>query len=206
MAEGDRAAIFTLYEEFGATIGAVLRRHIQRMGPERVRPDEVDGLIIDACFELFACASAWDPARGAMPWTWAERRLANLVARAIGIHADELDSDRVADIQEPSSGVAAADDTEEGDVLADLAVMDDRCELLSQALAKVASPRNRAVLLEVKVQSALGDPSPADTVGHRYGMRPDNVRQVVKRTRDRLRRLAAEDQRFAPLADLALLA
>ena len=206
MADGDRAGVFALYEEFGGAIAAVLRRHIRRMGPERVRPDEVDGLVIDACFELSACASAWNPAGGALPWNWAERRLANVVSRHIGVHTDELDDERVADAASTASAEATAVDGEEVEVLERLAVLDERCDLLAEALAKVATPRNRAVLLEVKVQSALGDPSPAETVGRRHDMRADNVRQAVKRTKDRLRRLAAEDARYAPLAGLALLA
>ena len=48
-------------------------------------------------------------------------------------------------------------------------------------------------------------PAGGRTIALAYGMRPDAVRQVVKRTRDRLRALASDDVRFAPLDELALL-
>jgi hypothetical protein len=61
------------------------------------------------------------------------------------------------------------------------------------------------LVLEVKVQAGLGDPSPAVTVGRRHGMRPDAVRQAVKRTLDGLRDLARSDVRYARLACLSFL-
>jgi hypothetical protein len=39
-----------------------------------------------------------------------------------------------------------------------------------------------------------------------YGLSTDSVRQQVKRARDRVRRLAAAEPRYAPLADLPVLA
>src|SRR5437763_863440 len=48
MAAQDRAAIFMLYNEFGAPIAAIMRRELRRMGVERVDADALDGLVIDA--------------------------------------------------------------------------------------------------------------------------------------------------------------
>jgi hypothetical protein len=53
---------------------------------------------------------------------------------------------------------------------------------------------------------ALGDPSPAVTVGALYGMKPASVRQQSRRTRLRLRALAETEPRFGPLAELAVVA
>jgi hypothetical protein len=66
-------------------------------------------------------------------------------------------------------------------------------------------PRDRAILLEVKLQTDAGDPSPANTVAREFGLQPAAVRQVVKRTCDRLRALAKNEARFAKLAGLPIL-
>ncbi len=80
------------------------------------------------------------------------------------------------------------------------------CALVLDALEHVATRRDRAIVLEVRVQVASGDPSPALTLARRHGLTPEVVRQVVCRVRARLNRLAACDDRFAPLADLPLVA
>lgn len=204
IAAGDRAAVFILANEFGGQIAALLRRQLRDFGVQAVNADDLDGLVTDACLELAACAPAWRPESGALPWTWAERRLRAVVSRFVGIHADPLgDAGREA-VAQPLARMAGpeGDDLE---VLGELARAHPHCALLLEALEQVASPRNRAILLSVKAQAALGDPSPAVTVAREHGMRPDAVRQVVKRVLDRLRSLAAGDEHFAPLADLPLL-
>jgi hypothetical protein len=67
MATGDPAPVFWLYVEFGGHIGAVMRRELRRLGVERIAPEELDGMVIDACFELFDCGAAWNPAGGGPP-------------------------------------------------------------------------------------------------------------------------------------------
>ncbi len=74
------------------------------------------------------------------------------------------------------------------------------CALVLDALEQVATRRDRAILLEVRVQMASGDPSAALTLARRHGLTPEVVLQVVCRVRARLNRLAACDDRFAPLA------
>lgn len=205
MAAGDRAAVFTLATEFGGQIAAVLRRQLREFGVDIVHPDDLGGLVTDACLELFACAPAWRPDGGALPWTWAERRLRALVSSFVGIHADPIAPGG----PEAAAEAVASPSVPEGDeveVLAELARLRPECALLVEALERVASARNRVILLSVKAQAAAGDPSPAVTVAREHGLRPDAVRQVTKRVLDRLRALAAVDERFAPLADLALLA
>jgi hypothetical protein len=107
-----------------------------------------------------------------------------------------------------ASPASAGRDVAGGDPVATLrALAESRPELrlLREGLDRVSGPTQQAMLLEVKVQAALGDPSPAVTVGRMSGVRPDTVRQTVKRVLDRLRRLAASDPHFAPLAGLPLL-
>src|SRR5438132_11248909 len=91
MAAGDQAAIFMLYGEFGAPLAGLARRELRRMGVERVDPDELDGLVMDACLALFDSAGSWDPDGGALPWNWARQKLAALASGFVGQHADSLD-------------------------------------------------------------------------------------------------------------------
>ena len=81
-------------------------------------------------------------------------------------------------------------------------------EDLQVALQSVASERDRRVFLEVAVQEASGDPSPANTVAHMFGLRPAAVRQIKCRVRRRLLGYAsdASDGPDDGLAGLALVA
>jgi hypothetical protein len=204
MAAGDKSATFDLYAEFGGPIRATVRRLLRRVGVDSVPPEELDGLVIDACLELQACAAAWDPEGGATPWVWAERRLFGIVSRWVGQHADTLE-DRGEAVERMT--VRAHGPAEEPDLVLLLDQVDHpTCRLLAEALETVATVRDRAILLEVGLQRSLGDASPAVTVGPHVGLRPDAVRQVLRRVRRRLHELAELEPRYAPLADLALLA
>lgn len=215
MAGGDKAAIFTLAAEFGAQVGATVRRQLAHVGVQQIDLDELHGLVVDACMELYDCAQAWDPAGGALPWVWAERRVARLVSSYVGQHHDELDEPRLAEasgvvLAERGEAVPGHDEPEPLDLLAALADgargPHPLCRLVQEALELVSTDRDRRLLLEVAVQASLGDRSPSATAAALHGMRADAVRQVVKRTKDRLRTLAATEARFAPLAELPLLA
>lgn len=213
LAAGDRAAIFTLYAQFGGVIAGVLRRELSRLGRYGVPADDLDGLVIDACLEVASLARSWDPARGAAPWTWAQRRLTRLASGYVGIHADPL-PEGISSWPESGAGGAGGalgagssrPDPEPVGMLERLAARHPQCRLLLDALDRVSTPRNREILLEVRLQASLGDPAPAVTVGRSFGLRPDAVRQVVKRTRDAIGRLAAEEPRFAALATIPLVA
>jgi hypothetical protein len=135
---------------------------------------------------------------------WAERRLLAVVSRWVGQHADAIDDKHeVIDIVVTSSGAPSA----EPSPLELLARLDDpTCRLLREALASIASVRDQTILLEVGLQRSLGDTSPAVTIGPHVGLRPDAVRQVLRRLRQRLSALAAAEPRYAPLVDLELLA
>lgn len=204
MAGGDRGATFDLYAEFGGSIAATIRRLLRRLGVDSAPREELDGLVIDACLELQVCAPSWDPAGGAVPWVWAERRLLAVVSRWVGQHADGIDDKHEvieAIVSSPSSTAT------ERPLLEMLGSLDDpTCRLLREALETVASVRDQAILLEVGLQRSLGDQSPAVTIGPHVGLRPDAVRQVLRRIRQRVSALALAEPRYAPLVDLELLA
>jgi hypothetical protein len=202
LAAGDRAAVVMLYMEFGRTLSGVVRRHLARFGVSGISREELDGLVLDACFAIGDCASAWDPAAGVAPWTWAERRVAGIVSSFVGQHADDLD-ESVLSLPAPQ-----AQPSQEPRSLETLtAAQDPMCRLLKAAFVDAGvSSRDQQLLLETRLQASLGDPAPASTVAPLYGMTPVAVRQAVKRSKDRLRRLSDADPSYAPLADLALLA
>lgn len=210
MAAGDAAAAFTLYEEFGPALAAALSREARRQGAALSRAD-LDGVVIEACLELLACAAGWDPDGGALPWTWASRRLRSMVARHVGIHGDSLDAESGRELPDgtgvpPAAGGTGPAGASALETLEHLAGTDETCRLLLDALEEACSPRDRALLLEMHLQAVLADPSPAVTVGREFGLRPATVRQAAKRSRDRVRALAAREPRYAPLAELRMLA
>lgn len=212
MAGGGKDALYELYWEFGSSIGGALRRELRRLGVGGVRAEDVDGLVLDVCLDLFDRAGSWDAAHGVLPWTWARFRLRALAGAWVGQFADALPEGGLAEAAATpaaSGGAAAFAPAAEPEALAlfdGLAARRPDVGLLREGLARVSRPAQQAILLEVKLQGALGDPSPAVTVGRQVGMRPDAVRQTVKRVLDRLRHLAETDDRFAPLTDLHLVA
>lgn len=203
MAAGDRGATFDLYAEFGGPIRATVRRLLRRLGLDAVPQEDLDGLVIDACLELQGCADAWEPEGGALPWVWAERRLLAVVSRWVGQHADTLEDRNESIERMVASGPGVSSEPTALELLG--SIDDPTCRLLREALETVASVRDRTILLEVGLQRSLGDASPAVTIGPSVGLRPDAVRQVLRRVRQRLSALAASEPRYAPLVDLALL-
>jgi hypothetical protein len=80
-------------------------------------------------------------------------------------------------------------------------------DLLAEALDRGGvSTRDRELLLEYAYEKHSGNTAPATAVAPLFDMREVSVRQAARRTRERLLRLAASEERFAPLADLPLLA
>lgn len=207
MADGDAAALFRMRCEFGGAITAVVRRMLRLRGVS-CAAEEIDGLVIDVCLMLFDVACGWSPDGGAVPWVWAERRVFNLIDSYLGQFSDPLDDGSVAsDAGGPARvGATSALEPPVLELLDQLGQADPAVGLLHEALAAVASPRDGELFLELSVQQVMGDRSPAVTVGTLLGLRSDAVRQQHHRVRLRLRRLATSDVRFAPLADLALVA
>jgi hypothetical protein len=218
LAGGDKAAVVTLYERYGGPIAAAVRRTAQSR-PGRLDRDDVDGLVFEVCFELAAVAAAWSPAGGALPWVWARHRVANAVDRVLGIVVEPLDDERLrgpdpADVGDLAMGAGAGAGAEAEasagsllDTLGQMAPDMASAGLLAEALDRGrVSRRDGALLLEYAYEKHSGNASPAATVAPVFGMKEVSVRQAARRARQRLLRLAASDERFAPLADLPLLA
>jgi DNA-directed RNA polymerase specialized sigma24 family protein len=207
IAAGDRAAVVTLYTEFGPRIAGGVRRRLRELGIHNPQDAQVQDLVMDACFELEGCAKSWNPAGGALPWNWARRRIDTMIARSVGIFTDPLDETVTEQLAAPPPPAGGAADRGAAAILDDLAAADGQARLLADAFdgAKV-SCRDRAVILEYVLQADLGDPSPALTVGAEFGLEPANVRQIVKRTRAKLSSFAGADSRYRPMADLPFLA
>jgi len=212
LAAGDRAAAVTLYESYGGSIAAAVR-HVARQRPGRLDPDDVDAVVFEVCFDLAAVAGGWSPDGGALPWVWARHRVANAVDRVLGTVAEPLDHVRLGAMVEidGGAGVGFGAPSTEGPSLVDtlerLATEDEEADLLVDALDEgQVSPRDRELLLEYAFEKHSGNASPATTVGPVFGMKEVSVRQAARRTRKRLLRLAASEEKFAPLADLPLLA
>jgi DNA-directed RNA polymerase specialized sigma24 family protein len=222
LADGDDAAVFTLHERFGDKVAGTVRAVLRSRG---VHPagDDVDGLVLEACLAIAAVARAWSPTGGAAPWAYARRRIENVVDRAIGQHTVPLDEHLPA-IDEgrlparpplssapgvPATPEAAPAGRDESllDALARLVAVDERCRLLSDALEQAAvTPTDRELTLQYAAEQRSGNRSPATTVAAMFDLRDAAVRQRVHRSRGRLRAVTAREQRFAPLADLPLLA
>jgi hypothetical protein len=208
MARGDDAAVVTLYERYGGPIAAAVQR-VARRRPGRIDRDDLDGLVFEVCFELAAIAGAWSPDGGALPWVWARHRVANVVDRVLGQWAEPLDHDRLAALDDGVAD-AAAQGVVDGsllDALERLVPNLASARLLAEALDhERISRRDRELWLEYAFEKHSGNTSPAATVAPGFGMKEVSVRQAARRARQRLLRLAASDERFAPLADLPLLA
>jgi hypothetical protein len=78
--------------------------------------------------------------------------------------------------------------------------------LLEEAVRRVATDRDRTLFWETVLQQAMGDPSPATTVGRTLGVTPSVVRQQHRRIRVRIARLAELDPRYAAVGRLPLVA
>jgi len=207
LAAGDEAAVVTLYERFGGQIAAAVQR-VARHRPGRIDRGELDGLVFEVCFELAAVAGGWSPDGGALPWVWARHRVANVVDRVLGHVTETLDEGRLAQLDDrPVEGAEPGGRGSMLDALERLAPDMASAGLLAEALDRAAlSPRDRELVLEYAYEKHSGNASPAATVAPGFGMREVSVRQAARRARERLLRLAANDERFAPLADLPLLA
>ena len=204
---GDRAAVVTLYTEFGDRIAGSVRRRLRELGIYNPGEQQVQDLVLDACFELEGCAKGWNPAGGALPWNWARLRINAMITRSVGIFTDQLDETRAAQFPDEVGSACADAGLTATKLLDELATRDDRARLLADAFAAAqVSPRDRAVILEYVLQGKSGDRAPARTVGVEFGLEPANIRQIVKRTRSKLSGYARMESRYQTIADLPLLA
>lgn len=205
---GDEAAVVTLYERYGGPIAAAVQR-VGRQRRVRIDRDDLDGLVFEVCFELASIAGRWSPDGGALPWVWARHRVANVVDRILGQWAEPLDDQRLAAVDQREAAVVAGSGGSVSllDALERLVPNLESARLLAEALDhERISPRDRELWLEYAYEKHSGNASPAATVAPVFGMKEASVRQAARRARQRLLQLAATDERFAPLTDLALLA
>jgi hypothetical protein len=210
LAAGDEAAVVTLYERYGGPIAAAVQR-VARQRRRTLDRDDLDGMVFEVCDELATIAHRWSPDGGALPWVWARHRVANVVDRVLGQWCDPLDDERAlpaaalsatAPVVGPAVAAGSMLDAL-GWLVPDLA----SARLLAEALDhERISPRDRELWLEYAFEKHSGNASPAATVAPVFGMKEVSVRQAARRARQRLVRLAASNERFAPLADLPLLA
>jgi hypothetical protein len=147
-------------------------------------------------------AQAASGSRGAPSSVGASTRSAPLVA--VAGRAPAVTAPRVLDLTEPEpAGATPAPAAGAGvDRVGSVGV-----GLLAEALDRGGvSTRDRELLLEYAYEKHSGNAAPATAVAPLFDMREVSVRQAARRTRERLLRLAASEERFAPLADLPLLA
>jgi hypothetical protein len=203
MAGGDDSAAFMLCLEYRRELAAAVRRAADHLGT-RLDPDDIDGLVVDVALALRRRAAGWDPRRGALPWSWARPLVVSIVSKHVGQYANVLEEEGLPGAVEESMAWVGAD-PDAVVVLSGLAERDEGCRLLAEALERVGTARTSEVLLRYAEQRRQGDPSPAHTVGDELEMQPPAVRQVVCRLKRRLLALADDDDRYAPLAGLALV-
>lgn len=202
IAAGDRAAVFTLRDRFEPELARAVRAAISHRGA-RVSAQEVQDLVTDVAIVLGELARTWRPG-SAPPWVWARHRIGAIVDGHIGQYASPMETADLEPVEAPPVAIG-----HEPDVLILLErVADHHVEAarLQEALTSVASHRDRMVFLDTIVQTSMGDPSPAVTVGKMHGLKPAAVRQQVRRVRIRVRKLAETDPRFEVLAGLAAVA
>lgn len=214
MAAGDGAAVFDLQREFAPQLAAAVRRALRSRGVELARP-EIDDLAADVTLELHDVAAAWRPEGGALPWVWAAHRVNNVIDRHLGLFTESLDDgrperlerlERMAASASSSPGTGAGDEPPAFALLERVAACQPLARLLCDALRAVAGARDRELVLEMAVQTFMGDRAPAATVAPRFGLSPESARQQKRRVTRRLAVLVAADERFAPLARTSLVA
>jgi hypothetical protein len=206
LAEGDEAAVVTLYERFGGPIAAAVHRVAAARGV-RLRRDDVAGAVLEVCFELGRVAGAWSPDGGALPWVWAHHRVANVVDHELGQWTEPLDDARLPDVAEPALRPRRSHDAPVWPAFERIVADHESARLLREALDRTGvSQRDRELWLEYMCEKATGNPAPATTLGPVYAMKESAVRQAARRVRRRVRSLATSDEQFAALIDLPLLA
>lgn len=206
LALGDMAALFDLRSNFEPELARAVRSVASKRGA-RLTSQEVADLVTDLAVELARHAAAWRPDGGAPPWVWARHRVGAVVDRHIGQYATSLDEERMGELVDtPAGPPATGADRAVSEMFLELAAAQPLVATLLEALGLVASERDVLIFFELTYQAASGDPSPANTVADLFEMQPTAIRQQHSRVRRRLRELAATEPRFAPLADLPLVA
>jgi DNA-directed RNA polymerase specialized sigma24 family protein len=185
LAAGDVAYAVTLATGCARPIARLVRTLLCEMGRRDLARDrdEVAGLVLDACFVIADRAGGWRPG-GASPWVWARFAIRAEVARSIGHRCVELDDHRHDEREPEPVDIVDYDELVERD--ARFASFDD-------VLRGCTSERDRRIVVEYVQQQSAGDPSPAITVGHMFGLEPATVRQVFSRAMRKVRKVLGDE-------------
>jgi hypothetical protein len=185
LADGDVAYAVTLAKEWQGPIARLVRTLLHEMGRRDLARDrdEVAGLVLDACFVIADRAGGWRPG-GAPPWVWARFAIRAEVARSIGHRCVELDDQRHDECQ------AAPVDMVDYDELVE---RDPRFASFDDVLRECTTERDHRIVVEYLQQQAAGDPSPAHTVGHMFGLAPATVRQACSRALRKVRKVLGDE-------------
>jgi hypothetical protein len=202
MAAGDAAMLVAFVVEFGTPLRSVVRRTVFSYGRRDLLTDDADvtDLVTTAALEVFDRAAGWDP-DGAPPWVWAERAIRAALAQRAGHALADVTPDDL-DQQPVQLTLSRALDGDARRVLVRIAELEPRATMWWNAVGTITTDRNRNIYFEYEVQKALGDRSPAHTVGTIFGLTPANVRQIARRVRVRLTERIRTDAELAPLRDL----
>lgn len=198
---GDQSAMWVLVREFDDELSKTVRYHLRRLGRTDLLNDSdfVSGIAMDIGL-IFLGTKAWEPG-GALPWVWARLAIAQLVGASAGHRAVEIEDHHLEAVPSYNAGSVEADVG-----LDELAEQDEVVKKLCQALALVGSDRDQKVHIDYRIQIADGDPSPSHTVAESHGLSPTNVRQIDRRIRVKIKRLAAQEASYSVLEDLRWLA
>jgi hypothetical protein len=202
LADGDGAALVELIDCARSPMAAAVRS-VAAARRARLSADEVDELVVEVALVLAEHAGGWSPEGGAPPWVWARHQVARVVDAHLGQFADPLED------AERTLGAVASEISAESEVevlVARLAGRHPDIALLEEAVRRVATDRDRTLFWETVLQQAMGDPSPATTVGRSLGVTPAVVRQQHRRIRVRIARLAEAEPRYASVGRLPLVA
>lgn len=180
MAAGDDSAFGEFRLEYADRLEG-LADHVARQAGTVLPAAELASVATQMALELQRSAAGWRPDGGSLPWVWARPRMASIVrAELVAPNV----SDRMVDRAEPERSTAAADD----DVLAMVRRIhsDDPERAAVVARLDEVKERDRRVFLEFALQQAQGDPSPSHTVAEMLELQPANVRQIVRRVRQKV--------------------
>ncbi len=180
MAEGDGTAFGEFRLEYADRLER-LADHVARQYGTVWSSVELASVATQLALELQRSASGWRADGGSLPWVWAKRRMVSIV-RAELVAANVTDI--LVDQAEPERRDVAADD----DVLEVARRIDTDDPERASVMARLEElkERDRRVFLEFSMQQAQGDPSPSHTVAEMLELQPANVRQIVRRVRQKV--------------------
>ncbi|MDZ7675353.1 MAG: hypothetical protein U5K30_09830 [Acidimicrobiales bacterium] len=180
LVDGDTAAVFTLYEHHGHRVAGVVRRQLRRCGLDRIAPEDLRSLVLDACMELLTVAPSWRPG-GALPWWWAEGRIRAVVNGWVGVYADSID-DHGQSAEETDPYHPPADEDTVAETFARLV---DEVPLVGLVAEAAREARiDQTILLCLLDYAIQQDRRPSPRSLARLRGSPDALRQRVSRSRN----------------------